>query len=200
MFGLAIIFFLLLYLVIWILVVLLAAYFGWRFTKSKKVMFTVGAIAFLAMYWPAFGDLIPTLWAHKNLCKKEAGFKIYVTPEQWDKENPGVLDTLHPYENYIDVNDGRLKNSRFKTSFKIDRYFGYPIKKYSEKVYEIETNRLLAESTDFSRGYGNLSLGQDNRAIKIWLSSDSCFNKIDKEKNILNIKEYYSKLKMKWGF
>lgn len=199
MFGLAIIFFLLLYLVIWILVVLIAAYFGWRFTKSKMVMFFVGAIAFLAMYWPAFGDLIPTLWAHKQLCEKEAGFKVYITPEHWEEENPGVLDTLYPYEKYIEVGEGRLENDRFMTSFKIHDYLYPPIKKYTDKIYDVETNEVLAERIDFSRGYGNLSLGLDNRAIKIWLSSDSCFNEIDKGEILFKIREYYSKLKMKWG-
>ncbi len=177
-----------------------AAYLGAKVLKSKKAAIILGVIGFLAGYWPAFGDLIPTLWTHKQLCEKEAGFKVYVTPEQWDRKNPGVLDTLHPYEKYIDMDDSRLKNEKFKTSFKIDEYSYPPIKKFSEKIYEIETNNLIAEKIDFSRGYGNLSLGGDNRAIKIWLSSDSCFDDTEKEIVLFKVKEYYSKLKMKWGY
>ena len=39
----------------------------------------------------------------KNLCKKEAGIFVYVTPEQWREENKDVLDVLYPYSKDIDI-------------------------------------------------------------------------------------------------
>lgn len=53
-----------------------------------------GSAAALAMYHLMFWDLIPTLLIHRYYCATEAGFWVYKTPEEWVKENPGVLETL----------------------------------------------------------------------------------------------------------
>lgn len=204
MFGLAIIFFLLLYLVIWILVVLLAAYLGWRFTKSKAVMFFVGAIAFVAMYWPAFGDLIPTLWTHKQLCEKEAGFKVYVTPEQWDKENPGVLDalhpgmleTLHPNENHIVEKNITMSNQRFGIAVSLTPIPDVAVKKLTESVIDVKTGKTLFQVVDFSRGYGNIAVGGEKHSFKFWLYSNSCLSELDLNKSNEKIIDLYKKFNM----
>ncbi len=204
MFGLAIIFFLLLYLVIWILVVLLAAYLGWRFTKSKKVIFALGVIAFLGMYWPAFGDLIPTLWAHKQLCEKEAGLKIYVTPEQWNKENPGVLDTLHPgvvddsrqSENYAAENNITMFNQRFGNTYSITPISGSSIKRKVGVVIDIKTGEKLFQYVDFSRGYANFAVGGNKNSFKFWLYSNSCLSEMELYRSNEKKLGLYRKLKM----
>ncbi|MGV8835105.1 hypothetical protein [Cellvibrio sp.] len=204
MFGLAIIFFLLLYLVIWVLVVLLAAYLGWRFTKSKMVMFFVGAIAFLAIYWPAFGDLIPTLRAHKQLCEKEAGLKVYATPEQWDKENPGVLDALHPgmleashpNENYIVKENITMSNQRFGIAVSLTPIPDVPVKKLTESVIDVKTGKILFQVIDFSRGYGNLAVGGEKGSFKFWLYSNSCLSELELYKSNEKIVELYRKFNM----
>lgn len=204
MFGLVIIFFLLAYLLIWILVVLLAAYLGWRFTKSKMVMFAVGSIAFLAMYWPAFGDLIPTMWAHKQLCEKEAGFKVYVTPKQWDKENPGVLDTLHPSvldisrqsENYAAENNITMFNQRFGSTYSITPISGSAVKRKVGVVIDVKTGKKLFQYVDFSRGYGNLAVGGDKNSFKFWLYSNSCLSEMELYKSNENKLDLYKKFRM----
>lgn len=196
MFGLAIIFFLFLYLVIWILVVLLAAYLGWRFTKSKTVMFAAGTIAFLAMYWPAFGDLIPTLWVHKQLCEKDAGYMVYVTPEQWSKENPGVLDTLHPNEKFTVENNIVMGNHRFGSTYSITPIPGAAVKRKLGVVIDVKTGEKLFQHIDFSRGYGNLAVGGEKDSFKFWLYSNSCFSEMELHRSNEKKRELYRKFKM----
>jgi hypothetical protein len=204
MFGLVIIFFLFAYLAIWILVILLSAYLGWRFTKSKIIMFAVGSIAFLAMYWPAFGDLIPTLWAHKQLCEKEAGYKVYVTPEQWSKENPGVLDALHPgvietshqHENYIVENNITMANPRFGVAVSLTPIPSVAVKKLTESVIDVKTEKTLFQVIDFSRGYGNLAVGGDKNSFKFWLYSNSCLTEAELYRSNEEKLNLYRKFKM----
>ncbi|MBK7764911.1 MAG: hypothetical protein IPI44_01795 [Sulfuritalea sp.] len=50
--------------------------------------------AALVMYLIPFWDWIPTVAVHQYYCATEAGFWVYKTPEQWKKENPGVMETL----------------------------------------------------------------------------------------------------------
>ncbi len=91
MLGLVVLFVIGLYLAISALVVWLAA----RWAKKRRRRGWVwGGIAAFAMYNLVFWDLIPTLVMHKYYCATEAGFWLYKTPEQWVKENPGVMETL----------------------------------------------------------------------------------------------------------
>lgn len=204
MFGLVIILFLLAYLAIWVLVIVLAAYLGWRFTKSKTVMFAMGTTALIAMYWPVFGDLIPTLWAHKQLCEREAGFKIYVTPEQWDKENPGVLDTLHPRvletlhpnENYIVENNITMSNQRLGISISLIQIPDVAVKKLTESIIDVKTGKTLFQVIDFGRGYGNLAVGGEQGSFKFWLYSNSCLSELELHRSNEKILALYRKFKM----
>lgn len=69
----------------------------WAISYAKKqgkdtINWGFGAafIMFLIPFW----DQIPTVVAHKYYCATEAGFWVYKSPEQWKKENPGVIETL----------------------------------------------------------------------------------------------------------
>ena len=196
MFGLVIILLLLAYLAIWVLVIVLAAYLGWRFTKSKTVMLAMGTTALIAMYWPVFGDLIPTLWAHKQLCGREAGFKIYVTPEQWDKENPGVLDTLHPYEKFTVENHITMGNQRFGSTYSITPIPDVAVKRKVGVVFDIKTGEKLFQYIDFSRGYGNLAVGGEKNSFKFWLYSNSCLTEPELYRSNEEKLNLYKKFKM----
>ena len=91
MLGLAVLFFIALYLLITWGVVRLAVRWARRHGRQGWVW---GGVAAFAMYNLMFWDLIPTLLIHKYYCATEAGFWVYKTPEEWVKENPGVLETL----------------------------------------------------------------------------------------------------------
>jgi hypothetical protein len=91
MLGLAVFFFIGLYL----LITLAAVWFAARWARKRgRRAWVWGAVAAFVMYNLVFWDLIPTLLIHKYYCATEAGFWVYKTPEQWVKENPGVLETL----------------------------------------------------------------------------------------------------------
>lgn len=196
MFGLAIIFFIVLYIVIWVLVIIGSSYFGFRFFKSKKAMIIFGLVGFLVGYWPAFGDLIPTLRVHKELCEKEAGFKVYITPDMWNLKNPGMLESLVPYNEFTSHNHIVLGNERIgirSGHMKID---GVPVTKHVKDIIDVKNNEILAKDTDFSRGYGSLAIGDDNRAIKFWLHSYSCYSDQESNENYHKRLNFYKSFKM----
>ena len=73
----------------------IAILFGVAYAKRHgKRAWLWAMLAFLVVFLPIFWDWIPTVVAHKYYCATEAGFWVYKTPEQWMKENPGVMETL----------------------------------------------------------------------------------------------------------
>lgn len=186
------------YIAVWIALVIGVGIVSWRFSKSKKVTGIASVVAFFVMYWPAFGDYFSTVNAHKAYCEKEAGFKIYVTPEQWAAENPGVLETLVPYEKFTPYDQGELGNDRFAIKFELFPMDNFAVQKSVEKLLDIKTNEVLYEGIDFSRGYEHYN-SKDWRHIKIWLNSPSCFTYQDlHEKSILK-NTYFKKLNTRWS-
>ena len=91
MFGLIVLAIIGLYFLISIGVVRKAIAYARANGKSAKRW---GWGAAIGMYLLVFWDWIPTVVAHKYYCSTEAGFWVYKTPEQWKKENPGVLEGL----------------------------------------------------------------------------------------------------------
>jgi hypothetical protein len=93
MFGLAILFVFVIYLLISIGIVWLAIKWaqsndirGWKWGVP------VGVFMFMTVFW----DLIPVYAVHAYQCKNNAGFSIYKTLDEWKQENPGVIETLNP--------------------------------------------------------------------------------------------------------
>jgi hypothetical protein len=84
MLGLAVLFFIGLYL----LITLAAVWFAARWARKRgRRSWVWGGVAALVMYHLMFWDLIPALLLHKYYCSTEAGFWVYKTPEQWVEEN-----------------------------------------------------------------------------------------------------------------
>lgn len=90
----------------------------WVFLWTHKTMRGNGKSGALATAW-AFGavialslpitwDAIPTWIAFKYYAHKEAGLTVFKTLEQWKKENPGVAETLEPFD--LTVNDRRMES------------------------------------------------------------------------------------------
>lgn len=161
-------------------------------------MFILGVAGFLVGYWPAFGDFIPTLRAHKQFCEKEAGFKVYVKPEKWILENSIVIESLTPYKNFVEQDGFVLGNERIGSKFDKRDYYLKSVQKKVEKIVDLKTKEILAEDIDFSRGYGRFG-SQDFRSIKVWLYSNSCHNEHETIVLISKRIDFFKKLRTKWG-
>lgn len=186
------------YLALWFFFIFVSCFIAWKFSKSKKITVMAGLVAFLVMFWPAFGDYIPTWWAHKQLCEKEAGFKVYVTPEQWAEENPGVIETLYPYKNHV-VKDGVVfGNERIGSEFIMHPIHNLNVRKKISKIIDTKNGSVLAEYIDFRRGYIN-HFSNDIKAIKVWMVLPSCFSKEEMQENRSKSIEFHKKLNTKWS-
>ncbi len=152
MLGLVIIAFIVAYLAVSGLVVWLAA--RWA-RKHKRRPWVWGGLAALVMYNLVFWDWIPTIAMHKYYCATQAGFWVYKTPEQWARENPGVLETLSmshlPEQYYKGLPPGYGKNDT-----RIDRFYVLPdgtelIAQYSERTRKLRY--VTFKNPDGSHGY-----------------------------------------------
>lgn len=91
MFGLAVLLVMLAYLLFSILVVRRSVRYAIDRGKSaKRWGWGAAIVIFLIPFW----DWLPTVAIHQYFCATEAGFWTYKTPEQWKRENPGVMETL----------------------------------------------------------------------------------------------------------
>ena len=146
-----------LYLVVSIAVVAFAA----RAAKKKgRSPWRWGGAAALAMYLLVFWDLIPTVVAHQYYCGKEAGFWVYKTLDQWKAENAGVAETLSEKRKpQTTGKDGHFRywtTQRFYTDRKQTRFM-HAVLREEERLFDANTDQLLAQSIDFLRGHsGNV--------------------------------------------
>lgn len=178
MLGLVVIAFITAYLVISALVVLFAARWARKHNRNPWVW---GGVAAFAIYNLVFWDLIPTLAMHKYYCATEAGFWVYKTPEQWVKENPGILETLKPYPPSKIYGDEKISfefkggtvtqfNDRFGSWSKWDKNLnGLLIDRLETGIVDVQKKEFLVHSSRFlsgPRGAGVL--------WKSWLNQSSC--------------------------
>ena len=104
MLGLMVIGAALIYLVLLIGVTVWVYRWAKRRGYSKGRAWGTAFAAFFVLWLLVFWDWIPTVAAHKYYCAKEGGFTVYKNLEQWQKENPGVVETLTPYT-YVRAKD-----------------------------------------------------------------------------------------------
>ncbi len=145
--------------------------------------------AALVMYLIPFWDWVPTVAMHQYYCATEAGFWVYKTPEQWKKENPGVVETLvdnnkspegisptWPIERQPDMNIARI-NQRFGMAYK--NHFSSQeegqlflhVWRWKYELLDRKTGEVLARQVDFSSGDGRLG---GEPPIKFWLQDEHC--------------------------
>ena len=82
----------------------------------------------------------------KNLCEKEAGIFVYVTPEQWQEENKNSLDSLYQFDD-ITKEDAEKYNevkNKKKEIEKNHKFFIYDNNKY--KIWYIYNDRIAIYS------------------------------------------------------
>jgi hypothetical protein len=152
-----------------------------KLTQSRPPAILASVSVFIVMYMIPFWDWYPTVRAHKHYCEAEAGLKIYKTPEQWDKENPGVLEGLVAYKKTEKANiNGRVAdkvNDHFGSVVSKTRVGEYPVNRRSILIIDIDKNEKLVEQVNFIRGYGQFSLGGNKISnLKFWLYKNSCYS------------------------
>jgi len=162
MMGLGILSAFALYLVISILVVRIAA----RAAKKRgRSPLRWGAAAALVMYLLVFWDHVPTLLVHWYYCKEEAGIWVYKTPDQWKKNNPGVIENLpmpgpsgsrskwEEFDGGSGIANTYSLNERFNWIVKKQDISNLlPIIRKEQLVNDVTRNETLARYVDFSTG------------------------------------------------
>ena len=184
MFGLAILVVLLVYLLLSIGVVRWAVGYARQNGKLAKKW---GWGAALVMYSLVFWDWLPTVAVHQYYCAKDSGFWVYKTLEQWKAENPGVAETLVANKGVPSTRDG--DNTNFTNTYLLNQRFNWtsayhdaifarllPVRKIEQTVIDTQTHDVLARYVDFSVGYGNVMLRNDDglRGFKFWLANKHC--------------------------
>ena len=154
-----------------------ALYFGlmffvmrwaWRAVRadggSVLAASTFAFVGFLLVYLPVFWNHIPVLLAHRSMCAKDAGFKAYVTPEEWIAQNKEVIRQLtkQDVENQLraakttNIADGfdqyqffaGLLNSQNRGTYY--RVLNINIRKWEQRIQDARTGQLLATLTNYS--------------------------------------------------
>jgi hypothetical protein len=160
--------------------------------KHRKDVRYWGWGAALMLYLIPFWDWIPTVATHQYHCATEAGFWVYKTPEQWKKENPGVLETLVANDpsptiskgdivNYVDT---YIWNKRFNSVVKKSGPLFLNIWRHEQDIVDVDTGEILGRRVDFSTGNGNVG-GEPE--MRFWMHSDYCFGGHDNAINFVRI-------------
>lgn len=174
MLGLVVIAFILAYLAISGLVIWLSA--RWARKRNRRP-WVWGGLAALVMYNLVFWDLIPTLAMHKYYCATEAGFWVYKTPEQWVKENPGVVVRKVGITNWKHDQNGYIAplNDRFQSVVRYRHPIAFlPTTITSEEIVDRVTGEKLARHVRVGSGYGSLGVGTNWRSMKLWFPLRPC--------------------------
>ena len=173
MIGLIVFGALLIYLLISLGVVTWAVSFAKKNGKSAKRW---GWGAALGMYLLVFWDWIPTVVTHQYYCATEAGFWVYKSPEQWKKENPGVMEGL-VYKNempHIETSYGRatVLNQRFFHIYKNEGPFLFNRWRIETEIRDGKNGEVIAREVNFSTSQERRQAGWSG--WKLWLDSRHC--------------------------
>jgi hypothetical protein len=171
-----------LYLLISVLVVAGAVRYA---RTNRKSPARWGWSAALVMYLIPFWDWIPTVAMHRNYCEKEAGFWVYKTPEQWKKENPGVMETLVANKGWPSRREERdgghemlvtqLYNERFNViETKKDVSWLLPIIRVEESLIDVSTKEALGRLVVFGTGNSVKNTIGPPGPLKYWLHAPYC--------------------------
>jgi hypothetical protein len=177
MFGLIVLAIIGLYFLISIGVVRKAMAYARANGKSAKRW---GWGAALGMYLLVFWDWIPTVVAHKYYCSTEAGFWVYKTPEQWKKENSGVLETLVANKGAPSEREGNMES--YTDTYLLNQRFNWVVKRHGkflfnrwlheQRVVDTKTGEVLAKYVDFSTSQISPQAGWNG--WKMWLVNEHC--------------------------
>lgn len=124
--------------------------------------------------------LDPTVATHQYYCSTEAGFWVYKTPEQWVKENPGVMEMLVASKISPLERQGDMQN--YKDTYFLNQRFNWIVKhngklplnrwRHEQVVVDTKTGEVMARYIDFSTSQEQPQAGW--AGWKFWLYSPHC--------------------------
>lgn len=140
----------------------------------------VGLACYLLVFW----DHIPTLLVHQYQCATQSGLVVHKTPKQWKKENPGVAETLKPFEKTQHRYEGNKSiyqlNPRFAWVTSSEEVL-LGVRAKHQRVIDTDSGEILMEEFDAHTNIQNFIQGNARlRDYKFWLSAKSCFKKSER--------------------
>jgi len=177
--GLVILGALALYLLLSVFVVIGATKYA---KKNSKSAIRWGWGAALLMYLIPFWDWMPTVAVHQYYCATEAGFWVYKTPEQWKKENPGVMETLVAKTISVPDRTERTDEDNWRFTFNLNQRISLtnshagplPFHRWKTEstLIDGQSEVVLVKSVDFYTAQTRAGGGW--RGWKFWLAIDHC--------------------------
>ena len=154
-------------LVLWVIILLLlvSSFFGKignkiAGKKGKYIGYAIPSLVFIGIVVYNVAEYYYIKNQVKNLCEKEAGIFIYVTPEQWIEQNKDELNELYQFGT-VTWDDKELRNEVEKQEEEIKRqyptfvYEGIEYKNlfiYNERIVQYrkreKINYYVANRTD----------------------------------------------------
>ena len=190
-------------LAVWILLTLAATRWGSKWMRAalpqKKWAGVAGAfIGFMLLmggWWLYWGvEYLQVRANAKEMCK-QAGVKVYITPEEWKKMVGGeeawkqikLIDQLPPQE----MKDTKFifNNKEYKIRRQINnRVFIY--NRYEGKPYILLTDRIYLDHTNKVVLYQSIGVdvGARPSSLKFWVPDLSC---TDKKGYFSSLKQYF---------
>lgn len=135
-------------------------------------------LGFLAVYLPLFWNWIPVVLTHRSLCSKDAGFKAYVTPDQWGAQNRDQFSRLVglDLEKVIDSKSSSTNAFRYEffggllaeeRTTEVFRRYGMEFRRSERKTIDERTHTILTRRINYSVG--------EREDLRIWMTFQSCF-------------------------
>lgn len=149
--------------------------------------------AALVMWLIPFWDWFPTVVTHQYYCATEAGFWVYKTPEQWRKENPGVMEGLvanmpWPHQT-IDGNDVAIINQRMQVVYAPRHELFLHRWPDVRELWDAKSNEVLARYAGFSTAQERAGAGW--YGWKFWLHSEDCIGGKDQAIQFVKFVEHF---------
>jgi hypothetical protein len=141
----------------------------------------------IAMYMIVFWDLIPTYAARTYYCTVHAGLNMYKTPDEWIKDNPGMVEQITPIEPRRTLRTSNGFRSRLNERFEFISeirpvFFGFVVED-KESIMDLKNNNILAERVDYKTGSNSFGTGANSlNDYKSWLYTNSCVFRLNPSK------------------
>jgi hypothetical protein len=128
------------------------------------------------MWLIPFWDWLPTVAVHQYYCATESGFWVYKTLDQWEAENPGIMEKL--VTNNVWPHKEMDGNDVASISQRINLVYVHQNKQFLHRWPDIrelvdsKSSEILARYVNFSTSYEKRQAGWSG--WKFWLENDYC--------------------------
>lgn len=176
MFGLAVLFFIAIYIAFLLWVARGSYRYALQNGQSKRQAmgwgFVGGFVVWLAVFW----DWLPTEVAYRYYCERDAGVTVFKTLEKWLHENPDASDAFGPPQQNKSTIEGEKSftplSRRFMLQSGVSPVF-MSVSRLEQTLVDVSKNENLAQEITYYSGYGSMALGGPN-SWKEWLRNGGC--------------------------